>query len=274
MRQEIRKLQTYRQQAEKIFESLTVSGQSDSIIHKLRQNVRIEDIYEQLTESSLITGSLDSVHLSQWWNGSQSGGSGGSGGSDEEVQGRIGEASPGSDMDSMDGFMLGSRWTELSLSDTIIEQLLLLFFCWEYPIFSCISKRHFAKDFNRGKGKNCSSLLVNAILAVGCRFSDQIEARADPDDSDTAGLHCYAEAERLLRECRKERSVTMVQAMSLMSTWNASRGDPRKARFYAGQSLRLAVEVGLDQQSSANEISEDTHEVRNTAFWGAFMLDQ
>jgi hypothetical protein len=264
MRQEICELRTYCRQSEKIFESLAIDVQSDFIIHKLQQNERLEDIYKQLTENSPITGSLESGQSSQRWYESPQ-----SDGSDDEVQ-----ASPSSDEASMDSFKHGSRWTDLSLSDTIIEQLLLLYFCWEYPIFSCLSKHHFVKDFNSGKGRYCSALLLNAILAVGCRFSDHVEARTDPDNSETAGMHCYAEAERLLKICHKERSVTIVQSMILMSTWNASRGDYRKARFYAGQSIRMATEVGLHQERDIDEMSEDAREVCNTTFWGAFMLDQ
>jgi ATP/maltotriose-dependent transcriptional regulator MalT len=87
-------------------------------------------------------------------------------------------------------------------------------------------------------------------------------------------MYCYAEAERLLKKCGKERSVTTVQAISLMSTWNASRGDYASARFYAGQSMRMALEEGLHRESGAYEMSEDIRQVHNTAFWGAFMLDQ
>jgi hypothetical protein len=260
MRREIRELRKYRRLSEKIFESLAIEGQSDLIIHKLQKRERLEDIYEQLSECSPISRTLEHGHSSQ----SES----------PRSDGTTGSSSPGFDEAHMDNFKHGSRWTDLTLSDTVIEHLLLLYFCWEYPIFSSISKRHFVKDFNNGQGRYCSSLLVNAILAVGCRFSDQIGARTDPVDSDTAGMQCYAEAERLLATCCQERSVTVVQAMGLMSTWNASRGDYRKARFYAGQSIRMALEVGLHQEQGVNEMSEDTLEVRNIAFWGAFMLDQ
>jgi hypothetical protein len=269
MRQQIFELQRYRRLSEKILAELAIEGRSDLIIHKLRQKERLEDIYEQLSEFSPMVGSLESGHSREWWCESPK-----LDGSDDEVQAKIRRASPGLDEAEMDSFKHGSRWTDISLSDTVIEPILLLYFCWEYPIFSGISKRHFVKDFNTGQVRYCSSLLVNAILAVGCQFSDQIEARTDTDDSETAGTHCYAEAERLLLMCHNERSVTVIQAMGLMSTWNASRGDYRKARFYAGQSIRMAVEMGLHEERCIDEMSEDIREVRNTTFWGAFMLDQ
>jgi hypothetical protein len=96
----------------------------------------------------------------------------------------------------------------------------------------------------------------------------------DPEDGDTAGMHCYLEAESLLSLCRGDPSVTVVQGACLMSTWHASRGDYKKARYYAGQAIRMAVETGLHQDSTSTEIPGDTLEVHNTTFWGAFMLDQ
>jgi hypothetical protein len=269
MRQEITELRRRRQLSDKILEALATGDQSDFVVHKLQQKERLEDIIDQLNEYSPVGGSVESAPLLRPRHGSPQ-----SDGSNGGVQGRTEHLPPGLDETEMGRFKHGSRWTKVSLSDTVIEHLLLLYFCWEYPIFSGLSKRHFVKDFNTGQARYCSSLLVNAILAVGCRFSDRVEARMDPDDSETAGVHCYAEAERLLSMCRRERSVTVVQAMGLMSTWNASCGHYRKARFYAGQSIRIAVEMGLHQERDIEEMSEDTREVRNTAFWGTFMLDQ
>lgn len=269
MRQEITELRRYRQLSGNILEVLATGDQSDFVVHKLQQGERLEDISEELDEYSHVCGSVSSAPSSQQQHESPQ-----SDASDGRVQGRTKNPILVLDETVMECFKHGSRWTELSLSDTVIEHLLLLYFCWEYPIFSGISKRHFVKDFNTGQDRHCSSLLVNSILAVGCRFSDHVRVRTDPDGSETAGAHCYAEAERLLSLCRGERSVTVVQAMGLMSSWNASCGHYRKARFYAGQSIRIAIEMGLHQEKGIDEMSEDTREVRSTTFWGSFMLDQ
>jgi hypothetical protein len=112
------------------------------------------------------------------------------------------------------------------------------------------------------------------MLAVGSLFSDQVEASADPNDSETVGMQCYAKAEQIFNMDRNKQSLTTVPAMGVMSTWNASRGHYTKARLYAGQSIRIAVEMGLHQENGVDEMDEDTREVRNATFWGAFMLDQ
>jgi hypothetical protein len=263
MRQEINKLRKYRQISEKIFDLLATGNRSDLIISKLQRKEPLEDIIEQLGGYSPSITSAQSGLSSQRRESLTS-----------ERAKSDGYVSPGLDENDVYCFRNGSQWTELPFSDSVIEHLLLLYFCWEYPIFSSFSKRHFARDFNTGRGKFCSPLLVNSILAVGCRFSDQVEARMVIDDPETAGEHCYLEAERLLAICRGERTVTVIQSMGLMSTWLASRGNYRKARFYARQALRMAVEVGLHQENISADILDDACEVWNATYWGAFMLDQ
>jgi hypothetical protein len=272
MRHEIKELRRHRQLSEKILEMLGSGDQSSFIISKLQQHEPLEDIVKQLGGCSPAAGSIQSGPSSQARRDSTQADR--TDRIETEDKGKMEDLWHGPDDNGIYSFKHGSRWTEVPLSDTVVEHLLLLYFCWEYPIFSGLSKRHFARDFNAGQGAYCSSLLVNGILAVGCRFSDQVEARMDPEDSDTAGMHCYLEAERLLSLCRGEQSVTVVQGMCLMSSWNASQGHYRKARYYAGQAIRIAVEMGLHQDSDSGDMPDDLREVQYTAFWGAFMLDQ
>jgi hypothetical protein len=75
--------------------------------------------------------------------------------------------------------------------------------------------------YKTGDHNYCIKLLVNAIQAVGCQFPSQAGARADPNDSNTAGDHFFAEAERLLFE-KDHRSLTTIQALGLMAIREAS----------------------------------------------------
>lgn len=272
MRQELNELRRYRKVSEKIFNLIEAGDQSSVIISKLQKRESLESIVEQLggfspgAESSQSVPSSYARRESAQTDGADSIDLG-----DDNV---MEDMSHEPDETGAYSFKEGRRWTEVPLTDTVIEHLLLLYFCWEYPIFSSLSKHHFARDFNTGRMDCCSSLLVNGILAVGCRFSDQLEARADPEDGDTAGLHCYREAERLLSLSRGEQSITVIQGMCLMSTWNSSRGDYKNARYYAGQAIRMAVEMGLHQDNDTSDPRNGMQEARNTTFWGAFMLDQ
>jgi len=170
-------------------------------------------------------------------------------------------------------------WTAVTSDNTFVNHLMALYFCWEYPTFASLSKEHFLEAFRGGSQRFCSSLLVNSILAVGCRFSNHPHARTDPEDSNTAGDHFFAEALRLLAAQTERHRLTTVQALGLMSIREASCGRSSDALFFSGQSIRLAIEMGLHNEPKRHGGDVDAHDdaelaVQAATFWGAFSLDQ
>lgn len=165
-------------------------------------------------------------------------------------------------------------WTSVTKNMSLIEHLLTLYFCWEYPTFASLSKEHFLMDFRTNRWRYCSPLLVNALLALGSRFSTHPEARKNSQDSMTAGDHFFDEAKRLLEQ-QSEPSLMMVQAFGLMSIREASCGRNTDSWYYSGQSIRMAVELGLHKEREDNDESTlMDNAVRAATFWGAFALDQ
>jgi hypothetical protein len=59
------------------------------------------------------------------------------------------------------------KWTYLTSNSILIRHLMALYFCWEYPLFTSLSREHFMNDFHHGYHRFCSPLLVNAMLALG-----------------------------------------------------------------------------------------------------------
>lgn len=170
----------------------------------------------------------------------------------------------------------GSTWTEVTNDIHLVEHLMALYFCWEYPTFASLSKEHFLSDFRAGRPRYCSSLLVNAMSALGCRFSDLPESRADPNNPATSGDHFFAEAKRLLAEDDRS-SLTCIQAIGLISIREASAGHESESFYYASQAIRLAVEAGLHleiDQNLGRSSFDGSDAVRASTFWGAFALDQ
>lgn len=168
------------------------------------------------------------------------------------------------------------RWTNVTPNIEFVNHIMALYFCWEYPTFASLNKEHFLDDYRTGSTRYCSSLLVNTILALGCRLSNHAEARSDPYDGSTAGDHFFAEAVRLLELEEDKHVLTTIQALGLMSLREASCGRSSESLFHSGQSIRLAIEIGLhrDTQDNASKAAEIDHEVRSATFWGAFSLDQ
>lgn len=168
---------------------------------------------------------------------------------------------------------LPTTWTEVSSDRSLVQHLLALYFCWEYPTFASLSKEHFLKDFHSGRPRYCSPILVNALLALGCRFSTQPSTRANPDDPYSSGDHFFKESLRLFFLEEDHHSLTTIQALGIMSIREASCGRDSESWYYAGQSIRLAVEMGLHRVSDDSGDSDEVA-VQAATFWGAFALDQ
>ncbi|RKK17044.1 hypothetical protein BFJ63_vAg10546 [Fusarium oxysporum f. sp. narcissi] len=164
-----------------------------------------------------------------------------------------------------------STWTVITGDSVLVQHLLALYFCWEYPTFASLSKEHFLQDFQEGRNRYCSPILVNALLALGCRFSTQPMSRANPNDPYTSGDHFFKESLRLFAQETDHHSLTTIQALGIMSIREASCGRDSESWYYAGQSIRLAIEMGLHR--IMDEGDEDELAVQSATFWGAFALD-
>ena len=163
-------------------------------------------------------------------------------------------------------------WTGITADSSLVQHLLALYFCWEYPTFASLSKEHFLKDFQEGRPRYCSPILVNALLALGCRFSSQPNTRANPDDPYTSGDHFFKECQRLFCLEENHHTLTTIQALGIMSIREASCGRDSESWYYAGQSIRLAIEMGLHRIGDTGD--DDEIAVQSATFWGAFALDQ
>ncbi len=163
-------------------------------------------------------------------------------------------------------------WTRVTEDDGLVLHLLALYFCWEYPTFASLSKDHFLTDFQNGRQRYCSPILVNALLALGCRFSTQPSTRGNPDDPHSSGDHFFQESVRLYHIDDTQYRLTTIQALGIMSLRETSCGRDSEGWYYAGQSVRLAMEMGLHHVPDEEE--DDELAVRAATFWGAYALDQ
>ncbi|KAB8297819.1 hypothetical protein EYC80_001617 [Monilinia laxa] len=186
-----------------------------------------------------------------------------------------------------------TSWTNVTQDTEVIVHLINLYFTWHYPFFTTLSKRLFYEDFLRGKPPGdpkrtmyCSSLLVNAMLALGCHFTNSPKACADPSDSTTKGDAFFAECKRLIvenDEYEKPR-LTTIQALCLMSVRECGQGRESKGWVYSGMAFRMAQDMGLNLDSGIKKnksnnpkdspIDEREIDVRRVTFWGCFLFDK
>ncbi|KAF4125258.1 Fungal trans [Geosmithia morbida] len=179
-----------------------------------------------------------------------------------------------------------TTWTRVTDDPKLITHLVDKYFNYHYPYFTTLSRSMFERDYRRGKASlarggtvYCSSLLVNAMLALGCHFTDIPEAYAVPGDSRTKGDHFFNEAKRLIvenSEYEKPRLVT-VQALALMSVREAGCAREARGWVYSGMSFRMAQDIGLNLEAESLEkdrMAEHEIDARRITFWGCFLFDK
>ncbi|TGJ85052.1 hypothetical protein E0Z10_g3699 [Xylaria hypoxylon] len=181
-----------------------------------------------------------------------------------------------------------TSWSDVTKDPEVVTHLLNMYFNWHYPYFTTLSRSLFYRDFFGGKQHvashktaYCSSLLVNAMLALGCHFTDVTTAYAIVGDSWTKGDHFFGEAKRLIidnDEYEKPR-LTTVQALALMSVREAGCGREAKGWVYSGMSFRMAQDLGLNMNlgginGDLENLDEKEVDARNVTFWGCFLFDK
>ena len=177
-----------------------------------------------------------------------------------------------------------TSWTEVTKDKQLVVHLINMYFTWHYTYFTTLSKSLFWHDFEQGKPPRdtkhkteyCTSLLVNAMLALGCHFTSWPAARADPHDSATAGDHFFREAKRLILENDEHEKprLTTVQALALMSVREAGCGREARGWVYSGMSFRMAYDLGLNIDSVSSDMDEGEVDARRTTIWGCFLFDK
>jgi hypothetical protein len=172
-------------------------------------------------------------------------------------------------------------WTNVTQDKELILHLINMYFCWHYAFFTTLSKELFYRDFLRGKPtQNCSALLVNVMLSLGCHFTAWPAARADPENSATTGDHFFKEARRLMYENDELTNARLctVQALALMSVREAGCGREGKGWVYSGMSFRMACDLGLQvdapPMSETSSLKDEDIDARKITFWGCFLFDK
>ncbi|KAF9894603.1 hypothetical protein FE257_006491 [Aspergillus nanangensis] len=173
-----------------------------------------------------------------------------------------------------------TAWTRVTDNEQLISHLMTMYFTWHYPFFTTLSKDLFYRDYINGRSSQyCSSLLVNAMLALGCHFSSWEGAREDPRNASTAGDHFFKEARRLILENDEDSNAKLctVQALALMSVREAGCGREGKGWVYSGMSFRMALDLGLNVDSTSlatRNLDEEEVDARRITFWGCFLFDK
>ena len=61
-----------------------------------------------------------------------------------------------------------ARWTSVISDEQLLMRLLNAYFLFHHPWFAAFNKDYFLEDMAAGRGRFCSPLLVNTVLAAAC----------------------------------------------------------------------------------------------------------
>ena len=165
-------------------------------------------------------------------------------------------------------------WTGGTHDKAFLDHFVQLYFTWVHPFYILFPKGLFFHDMIRGQSKYCSALLVSAILACACCFSDDPKSRTNPSDHSTAGDHFFAKAKSLLFQ-QEHSNLATVQALALMGLREASLDHESSGFSYSEKCMRMIVELGLHLSfdSSVSKLSSIEIAARRITFWGCFTQD-
>ncbi|GAD95608.1 hypothetical protein PVAR5_4254 [Paecilomyces variotii No. 5] len=167
-----------------------------------------------------------------------------------------------------------SSWTRVTEDGHLVKHLVDLYFCWQHQCVPVLCKSQFINDMQSGNGDFCSSILVNAILAVGSLFYESHDQSESPQDVQLLGEDFMQEADRLIQEelMQGRSSLTTVQALVIMSTRDVAAGKEAIMWFHLGLAIVMAINLVLDMDDSAND--SVLRQCERATYWGLFIADR
>jgi hypothetical protein len=123
-------------------------------------------------------------------------------------------------------------WTSVTSDNSVLDHLFQLYFAWVHPVYTLFNEGHFVNSYTRQKNRYCSSILVDAICAMACKYHT-------PSDSDRVDMELlgskFCDAVRANID-PMDKSITTIQAFAVMFLVEMARGKGLRASSY----LRIA----------------------------------
>ncbi|KAK0726762.1 hypothetical protein B0T26DRAFT_737695 [Lasiosphaeria miniovina] len=164
-----------------------------------------------------------------------------------------------------------SKWTSVSPDNSLMRSLLRAYFLHEYNWYTCFQKDCFLEDINTGRRRFCSSLLVNALLAMACFYHGDLPYRAEFRNPHTLGYQFHAEAKRLWELEQNKNKLTTIQAAILPNMVYNLNGADKLGRLYTLHAISIARELGLFKRPDHWDLMDPKMQaVWGMATWGLY----
>ncbi|KAI1494523.1 hypothetical protein F5X96DRAFT_694901 [Biscogniauxia mediterranea] len=161
-----------------------------------------------------------------------------------------------------------SSWTRVTSDNPTLRALLEIYFVFLFPSHLHFDREAFLDDLVAGSKRFCSSLLVNAILAVAWHGYSPAKRRAEYWVPGSLGYCFLAEARRLYDLERLNPTLTTVQATTIIHLEYCINGVDELGRLYLQDAIDMAWRLGIFRPDPTR--SREWQLVAETTAWGLF----
>ncbi|EXJ68033.1 uncharacterized protein A1O5_08648 [Cladophialophora psammophila CBS 110553] len=164
-------------------------------------------------------------------------------------------------------------WTTVTKDDLLVSHLVSAYINWYHFYYHNFDEKLFLAAMAKGNldSSYCSPFLVNAVLGMGCFFSDHPLAFATPGEVGSRGLHFYNEAHRLWTLEAAKPTLTNIQGFTIMIMTAAFTGKDRVS-FSSLKQLEVMMPQLLRRHPKSGKsqpISEDFERSLKIVEWAA-----
>ncbi|KFG80621.1 putative zinc finger protein [Metarhizium anisopliae] len=146
-----------------------------------------------------------------------------------------------------------SKWTSVSSDDLLMRRLLSAFFLQDHDWWTAFQKDYFLEDMSKMHHELCSSLLVNALLALSCNYYRGLDGRTEFWNPQTLGYRFLAEAKRLWEYEKGLDKLTTIQAALVFHIIYSGTGADKIGYAYTVQACAIAHKIDLFNPTSVTE---------------------
>ncbi|KAM5370266.1 hypothetical protein ACJZ2D_008562 [Fusarium nematophilum] len=163
-----------------------------------------------------------------------------------------------------------------ALEPSIDATLENLYFCWQNPAFYAIDRAMYKLGKKQWQASQQSSTFYSPLLANAiCTFAALFYY---PRRRTEQLALVYGKTARALLELELDcPKVATVQALVILSTFEAASNRDARGWLYCGMAMRLAFDLGLhvDMQPYVlrGDMTKEEAKARGTAFWGCYIVD-
>ncbi|EHK95994.1 putative Nitrogen assimilation transcription factor nit-4 [Glarea lozoyensis 74030] len=161
----------------------------------------------------------------------------------------------------------------------LITHLISLYFAWQDPTFHVVDRKMYEeKQKLYESGTDDSTFYSETLTHSMCAFGALYETRRHPHLPTPLSEFFSAKAKLWLEVELDSPRVATIQALVIMSSYEAASTRDARGWLYSGMSMRLSLDLGLHTDMAPyvqnGQMSSEEAQIRGVTFWGSFIVDQ